>query len=101
MQTKAYSILETIFILLVLTSIGSIFKLHKPYLSRKDEIISNIIHAQFIAFQQHVRMDINHPLVEDTIWFNMSGNVNEANTIDILGTNESFTIMLHTGRIHE
>jgi len=100
MQTKAYSIQETIFILFVLTSIGSIFTLHKPYLSKKDEIISNIIHAQFIAFQQHVRMDISHPLVGDTIWFNMSGNVNEANTVDILGTKESFTIMLHTGRIH-
>jgi len=101
MRIRAYSILETIFILFILSSIGSIFTFNKPYLSKKDEIVSNIIHAQFNAFQYHIRTDINDPLIQDTIWFNMSGNVNEANTVEIIGTNESFTIMLHTGRIHE
>jgi hypothetical protein len=101
MQIKAYSVLETIFILFIITSLSSIFLFKKPYISKKDEIVSLIIHSQFYAIQQHERIDIEHSLIEDVIWFNMSGNVNEANTIEIIGSNEAFTIMLHTGRIRE
>jgi len=101
MRIKAYSVLETIFILLILSSLSSIFFINKPYISKKDEIISYIIHSQFYAMKHHERIDIDHQLVQDKIWFNMSGNVNEANTIEINGTNEVFTIMLHTGRIRE
>lgn len=101
MQIKAYSVFETILVLFILTSLGSIFVFKKPYSPKKDEIISYILHSQFKAFKNHERVDINHPFIQDTIWFNMSGNVNEANTIEIIGTNEVFTIMLHTGRIRE
>jgi hypothetical protein len=46
-------------------------------------------------------MDFNHELVDDAIWFNMNGNVNMANTIYMNDSNQTFTIMLFTGRIHE
>ncbi len=101
MQIKAYSVLETVLILFIVTSISSIFVLKKPYISKKDEIISYIINEQFHAFEYHKRVDIDHHLIQDTIWFNMSGNVNEANTVEIYGSNEAFKIMLHTGRIRE
>jgi isocitrate dehydrogenase kinase/phosphatase len=101
MQIKAYSLLETILILFILLTINSIFLIPKHIYSRKDEIISQLINAQFKAIKQHERVDINHPLIQEEIWFNMSGNVNEANTVEIIGSNDKFTIMLFTGRIHE
>lgn len=101
MQIKANSVLETIFLLFILSSLSSIYLVKRPYISKKDEIISYIIHSQFYATKHHERIDIDHKLIQDTIWFNMSGNVNEANTIEIIGTNEVFAIMLHTGRIRE
>lgn len=101
MQIKAYSMIESLFILLLLSLIGTIYSTNKPVLLRKNEIISEIIHTQFLSYQYHERYDFTHPIIKDLIWFNRSGNVNQANTIQIENTNESFTIMLHTGRIHE
>lgn len=101
MQIKSYSMLESLFVLFLISCIGSIYSTFKPVILKKDEIISEIIHTQFRSYQYHKRYDFIHPLINDLIWFNMSGNINQANTIQIENTNESFTIMLHTGRIHE
>ena len=101
MQIKGYSLLETILILFIISSIGSIFNLYKPIINRRKEIISGIIHTQFLSIRDHDRYDFSHNLVNDTIWFNMSGNVNQANTIRINNSKSSFTIMLHTVRIHD
>lgn len=75
--------------------------LNQPKTNNKKEIISDIIHAQYISFLNHERVDFNHPKIYKSIWFNMSGNINQANTIEIEGSNHKFTIMLHTGRIRE
>lgn len=101
MLIKAFSMLETLFVLFLISSIGLIYSTFKPVILKKDEIISEIIHTQFLSFQYHERYDFTHPFINDLIWFNMSGNVNQANTIQIENTNEWFTIMLYTGRIHE
>lgn len=101
MQIKAYSMIESLFILFLIFTIGSIYSKFKPIVLMKNEIISEIIYTQFLSFQNHERNDFSHPLINESIWFNMSGNINQANTIRIKNSHASFTIMLHTGRIHE
>lgn len=101
MRIKAYSILESIFVLTVISLFSSVFIFNKPILLRKNEVISSIINSQYKSFLNHTRIDFDHNLVNDSIWFNMNGSVNKANTIRISGSNQFFTIMLFTGRIHE
>lgn len=101
MRIKAYTLLETLLVLIIISSFTSIFYFKFPVLNRKNEVISSIIHTQYISLVNHERMDFKHELVDDAIWFNMNGNVNMANTIYMNDSNQTFTIMLFTGRIHE
>lgn len=101
MRIKANSILESIFVLTVISLFSSVFIFNKPILLRKNEVISSIINSQYKSLLNHTRIDFDHSLVNDYIWFNMNGSVNKANTIRINGSNQFFTIMLFTGRIHE
>lgn len=93
--------IETLFVLIIISSISIIFTSYKVIIPMKDSIISEIIHTQYLSIFQHKRYDFNHELVEQSIWFNMNGNINQANTINISNSNQYFTIMLYTGRIHE
>lgn len=101
MLIKSYSLIETLFVLTIITSISMIFSQFNLTVLMKDSIISEIIHTQYLAIYQHKRYDFNHDLVNQNVWFNMNGNVNQANTIHISNSNQVFTIMLFTGRIHE
>lgn len=101
MLTKSYSLIESLFVLIIICVFSTIFNINIPKLNQKDEIISSIIHTQFISFLTHNRTDFKHNLVDENIWFNMNGNINQANTIHINDSNQTFTIMLFTGRIHE
>lgn len=101
MLIKANSILESLFILLIISLFSSIFIINKPKVQYKKEIISSIINTQFKSYLNHEKLQFEHNLVNESISFNMNGNINMANTIYINGSNQSFTIMLFTGRIHE
>lgn len=101
MQIKAFSLLETLYVFIIISIFSSIFYLNIPKLNQKDEVISSIIHTQYNSFLYHNKTTFNHELIDETIWFNMNGNVNRANTIHINNSNQTFTIMLFTGRIHE
>lgn len=101
MLIKANSLLESIFILLIISLFSSVFIINKPKVQYKKEIISSIINTQFNAYLNHEKLEFEHDLVNESIWFNMTGNINMANTVHINGSNQSFTIMLYTGRIHE
>lgn len=101
MLIKANSLLDSIFILLIISLFSSIFIINKPQIQYKNEIISSIINTQFKAFLNHEKYEFEHDFVKESIYFNMSGNINMANTIHVEGSNQRFTIMLFTGRIHE
>lgn len=101
MSIKSYSMVETLFVLLIISSMIMIYVNYRPIVFMKDPLISEIIHTQYLSILSHKRYDFNHNLVDQTVWFNMNGNVNQANTIHILNSNQYFTIMLHTGRIYE
>lgn len=101
MLIRSYSMIETLFVLIIISSIGMIYSDYKVSIQMKNTIISEIIFTQYQAFLYHTRYDFNHDLVNQSIWFNSNGNVNQANTINILNSNQFFTIMLYTGRIHD
>lgn len=101
MLIRSYSMIETLFVLIIISSIGMIYTDYKVNIQMKNTIISEIIFTQYQSFFYHNRYDFNHDLVNQSIWFNSNGNVNQANTINILNSNQYFTIMLYTGRIHE
>lgn len=101
MRIKAYSIIESIMILIIISICSQIFTIQKINMNDKKEIISGITHSQFQSFINYEKTEYNHPKVSKKVWFNMSGNVNQANTITIEGSKQSFTIMLHTGRIRD
>jgi len=101
MLIRANSLLESLFILLLISLFSSVFIINKPKIQHKNEIMSSIINTQFKAYLYHEKIDFEHEFVDESIWFNMTGNINKANTIQIKGSDQSFTIMLYTGRIHE
>jgi hypothetical protein len=100
MLTKSYTMMETLFVLIVISSFSNIYINYEPTIQIKNSIISEIIHTQYLSILFHKRYDFNHDLINQSIWFNMNGNVNQANTIHI-NSHQYFTIMLFTGRIHE
>ena len=88
-------------IILIISMLSNSFTFYKPQKNLKKEIISSIIHTQYQSLINHESNHFVHKNIGEPIWFNTSGNVNQANTICIDGSKQSFTIMLHTGRIHE
>jgi hypothetical protein len=92
---------ETLFVLIIISSIGMLYTDYKLNIQMKNLIISEIIYTQFQSILYQSRYDFHHDLVNQSIWFNKNGNVNQANTINIMNSNQYFTIMLYTGRIHE
>lgn len=101
MLIKANSLIESLFILLIISLFSSVFVINKPKVQHKNEVMSSIINAQFKSNLNHEKVVFEHNLVDESISFNMNGNINMANTVSIIGSNQSFTIMLFTGRIHE